>query len=475
MVFGKKSLPFTEYWATVSPFLKIERSMIQTVFTLIALCSIFLGAEEKITTHLIELENETISYTATVFSGDVSYIAYVKQTTENRPITFAFNGGPGSSSVWLHMGMMGPRRLLSPEEGQTIAPPYKLVDNMETLLDLTDLVFIDPPGTGFSKSDQECYSVKTDIESIGKFIRTYLTQNQRWNSPKYLAGESYGALRSAGLAALLQNEYGIYLNGVIFISAAIDFQTFLFNPDNPLPYFLYLPTFVTTAWYHDYYRPDATIEEVAQEAREFIYQTYAPSLLCPKCPSGQSLYQKLSEMTGLSIEVIEKNRGRIDDDTFQVHLLSKQRKIVGRFDSRITGFCENRFQDPSASMIEGIFSGALHDYLHKELGFQNSYTLFSTAVNEQWNFHSYNEWGYPNLMGALRRALTSNPQLKIFVGCGYFDLATPFATAEYCFDHLDIPEVYPQIEYYEGGHMYYLNPSARIKFKQDLIRFYKKN
>lgn len=444
------------------------------VFALAALCYIFLSAEEKITTHSLELELETIPYTATVFSGDVGYIAYIKQTTENRPITFAFNGGPGSSSAWLHMGMMGPRRLLSPEEGQTIAPPYQLVDNMETLLDLTDLVFIDPPGTGFSKSDQDCYSVKKDIESVGKFIRDYLTQNQRWNSPKYIAGESYGAFRSAGLADFLQSEYGIYLNGVIFISAAIDFQTFIFNPDNPLPYFLYFPSFVTTAWYHGHYRPDATIEEVAQEAREFIYQTYAPSLLCPKCATGLPLHQKLSEMSGLSLEVIEQNRGRINDETFQVQLLSKMRKMVGRFDSRITGYYESRFQDPSASLIDGIFSGALHDYLHKELEFQSSYTLFSAAVNEQWNYHSYNEWGYPNLMGALRRALTSNRHLKIFVGCGYFDLATPFATAEYCFEHLDIPDVSAQIEYYEGGHMYYLNPSARIKFKQDLTRFYKK-
>jgi carboxypeptidase C (cathepsin A) len=446
--------------------------MFQIVLALITLASLF--ADEKITTHSLQLENETIPYTATVATGDVSYISYIKQTTENRPITFAFNGGPGSSSVWLHMGTLGPRRLVSPEEGQKVAPPYKIVDNMETILDLTDLVFIDPSGTGFSHTDTTAYSVKGDIESVGNFIREYLTKNKRWNSPKYIAGESYGAIRASGLADHLQDKFGIYLNGLVLISAAIDYQTFVFDQDNALPYFLYLPTYVTTAWYHDRYRPEASLEEVAQEAREFVYQTYASWLLCPKCHEKEAIYKRLTEMTGLNSETIEQCRGRISDSLFQYSLLLNERKLTGSFDSRITGYYDTVHRDPSRSNIEGIMSAALHDYLHKELEFPNSYTIFSDTVHQQWKFN-HNEWGYPNLMSDLRRALISNPSMKIFVGCGYFDLATPFATAEYCFDHLNIPDASVQMEYYEGGHMYYLNPSARVKFKQDLIRFYQNN
>jgi len=444
--------------------------MLQLILSILCLTSLL--ADEKMTTHSLQMEQETLNYTATVVSGDVSYISYTKQTTENRPITFAFNGGPGSSSVWLHMGTFGPRRLVSPEEGQKAAPPYKIVDNLETILDLTDIVFIDPSGTGLSSLDDKACSINGDIESVGKFIRNYLTTNKRWNSPKYIAGESYGATRAAGLADYLQNEFGIYLNGLIFISPAIDYQTFIFDQDNSLPYFLYFPTYVATAWYHDRYRPEATIEEVTEEAREFVYKTYAPSLICPKCHEKELIYKKLSLMTGLSPRLVELSRGRIEDMTFFYGLLEEEQKMVGRFDSRITGYYKNAFQDPSMSNIEGIFSATLHDYLHKELEFQSSYSLFSGEAHSKWDFSTYNAWGYPNLMGALRRALTCNPTLKVFVGCGYFDLATPFATAEYCFDHLDIPDVSVQMDYYEGGHMYYLNPSARVKFKQDLIKFY---
>lgn len=445
-------------------------------FLLALTLSTALFAEEKISTHSIQIGEETLTYTSTVSSGPVSYIAYVKEGA-NRPITFAFNGGPGSSSVWLHLGTFGPRRVMSVEEGQKLSPPYKLVDNLETILDLTDLVFIDPPGTGLSPpkekdAEKNPYSIDGDIEAVGTFIRDYLTQNRRWNSAKYIAGESYGALRATGLADYLQNEHGIYLNGLILISSAIDFQTFIFHEDNPAPYFLFLPSFATTAWYHGLYRPEATVEEVAQEARDFVYQTYAPSLLCRKCYDLEPIYQKLSEMTALPIDLVRRNRGRIEDFTFFTELLASERKSVGRFDSRVSGYMANPFQDPSDSVISGIFSGAFHEYLQTELETLHSYNLFSAKVNMEWNFQA---WGYPNLMNCLRRSLSNNPEMKIFAACGYYDLATPFATMEYCLDHLDVPNISIQIEYYEGGHMYYLNPKARVKFKQDLIRFYQKD
>lgn len=443
--------------------------MIRLLFALFLAASVI--GEEKITPHSIKIGEETLHYTATVCAGKVSYISYVKQTEENRPITFAFNGGPGSSSVWLHMGALGPRIFVGPEEGGQLVPPYKIADNLETILDLTDLVFIDPSGTGFSESDEACFSVQKDIESVGLFIREYLTENGRWNSPKYLAGESYGALRAVGIADYLGDRYGIYLNGLILISAAIDYQVFLFDSDNQLPYFLFLPTYATTAKYHNKAHADLTFEETAQKARNFIYQTYAPALFCPKCTKIENLYSELAEMTGLSLEYVKLNRGKISDWNYSTSLFQSERKMIGRFDSRIIGSWGSA--DPSLANIEGPISAILHEYLHKELGFRNSYNLFSEKANAEWNYHDYNEWGYPNLLSALRRICVSNPSMKLFVGCGYFDLATPFATAEYCIDHLDLPNLSVQMEYYEGGHMYYTNPKARAKFKQDLIRFYR--
>jgi carboxypeptidase C (cathepsin A) len=449
--------------------------MARVLFAFLLFISLF--AEEKISTHTIQLETETLTYTAAVGTGDVSYIAYTKEGT-NRPITFAFNGGPGSSSVWLHMGSFGPRRLVGPEEGQRSTPPYQIIDNPETILDLTDIVFIDPAGTGLSdrKANDENkapYSIEGDIRSVGDFIRDYLTSHKRWNSPKYLAGESYGALRASGLAEYLQGEYGIYLNGIIFVSAAIDYQTFIFDPDNPLPYFLFLPTYATTAWYYGHH-PETTLEEIAQRSRDFIYDTYAPSLICQKCFDLAPIHDELSALTGLPLPLIQRHHGKITDNLFWSELLANDSKQVGRFDSRCSGYrgTGSFFEDPSVGLIDGIFAGAFHDYLLTELNYSSSYRLFASDVHNQWNYRNYNFWGYPNLMGALRKALVINPSTKIFVGCGYFDLATPFAATEYCFDHLDVPNISVQMEYYEGGHMYYLNPSARKKFKQDLTRFY---
>lgn len=449
--------------------------MLRFIFALLILTSIF--GEEKISTHSIKLGEETLTYTATVVSGEVSYIAYIKEG-ENRPITFAFNGGPGSSSVWLHMGSFGPRRIVAPEEGQTIAPPYNLIDNPETILDLTDIIFIDPMGTGLSKSEtkekeEEHYSIKGDITAVGKFIRDYLTTHRRWNSPKYIAGESYGAMRASGLAEYLQNEFGIYLNGLIFISAGIDYQTLIFDRDNSLPYFLFMPTYATTAWYHNRYKPEATLEDVAQEARDFVYETYASSIICRKCHDPEAINSRVSEMTGLPLDLVRRYQGRIREDQFASDFFVDQHKVICPYDTRMAAYAHSLFQDPSGAMITGIFSGAFHDYLHRELECPNSYTLFSYDVNGKWNYRDYNFWSYPNLMSGLRKVLIANPSLKLFVGCGYFDLATPFAATEYCFDHLDVPNVSLQMEYYEGGHMYYLNPKARTKFKQDLIRFYR--
>lgn len=446
--------------------------MIKIIFVILIFGFIF--AQEKVTIHTIQLQ-EALTYTATVASGKVSYISYIKEGEANRPITFAFNGGPGSSSSFLHLSVLGPRRLLGPEEGGSSTPPYELVDNLETILDLTDLVFIDPSGTGFSEIDEEAHSIKGDIEAIGIFIRDYLTKNGRWNSRKYILGESYGALRAAGIANYLLQGHGIYLNGLIFVSAAIDYQVFFFDTDNPLPYFLSLPSYAATAWYHGKAHTGLALEEVVKNARQFMYETYAPALICPKCNDKESLYSQLAEVTGLPIALIAHNRGKIDYGEFSYNLLLDERKMVGLYDARKSGYYGSTYNistDPSLSHVGGALSASLNDYLQRELEFKESYSVFCERANLEWSYN-YNEWGYPNLMGALRQTLIGNPSMKIFVGCGYFDLVTPFATAEYCMDHLEVPSTSVQMEYYEGGHMFYLNPKARIKFKQDLTHFYR--
>jgi len=458
---------------------------------LVALSPVF--AEEKISKHVVPLEGELLSYIASVGSlpakneegevkGEISYISYTKEG-ERRPLTFCFNGGPGSSSIWLHMGAFGPRRILSAEEGQSIVPPYALTDNQETLLATSDLVFVDPIGTGFSKANTEedatyFYSTGGDIDSLALFIRDYLTEHKAWNRPLYLAGESYGSLRCCGLAKALQQEYGIYLNGLILISCAIDYQTFLDHPDNLLPYVLHLPTYAATAWYHNRYAPNDTVQEVAEKATQFAYDVYLPQLLRPAQKERSALYQSLSEITSLPLASIQRSMGYIDSDLFLSDFFPAEKKTLGVYDTRVTGSYRHvgRFEeDPSVAIMDGIFSGAFHNYLASELEVPASYTTLSMKTNQRWMYLPPGSYGYPNTMSSLRSALVVNPEMKIFVGMGYFDIVTPFAATDYCFDQLQIPFTpYIQKGYYEGGHMYYLNPSARTQFNQDLQQFYAK-
>ena len=261
-------------------------------------------------------------------------------------------------------------------------------------------------------------------------------------------------------------------------------ETFVFDQDNLLPYPLFLPTYATTAWYHGRYRPETSLEEVAEEARKFAYEVYTPFLLRPHLFSRaekESLYERLSALTGIPIGSIKREAGKIDEETFFLDFFPEEKKILGRFDTRMLGFYTHRAltsfeQDPSMTGSHGIFAGAFHQYLAEELNSPVSYKLFSLEAHQHWQYGNFSSFGYPNFMEAFRRALMVNPSLKVFVGMGYFDAATPFATAEYCLDHLNLPEgMSPPIQkgYYEGGHMYYLNPSAREKFKQDLTQFYK--
>jgi carboxypeptidase C (cathepsin A) len=446
--------------------------------------------------HVLQLEEGPLSYQATVDSlpifieekqvGQMSYISYVKESSIDRPITFVFNGGPGSSSVWLHMGAFGPRRIKSFEEGQSMNPPYEIVDNLETILDVTDLVFIDPMGTGLStkccEETKPLFDIVKDYESIGQLIRDYLTVQQRWNSPKYIAGESYGVFRSCGLAAYLQNNLGIFLNGLILISGVIDYQTLECDQDNLLPFIFFLPTYATTAWYHHRSHQDRSIEEVASLARKFAYGTYLNALFCPSYLNEhqkRDLYEEISAFTGISYQTVQHRQGKFGNHSFLSDFFGDDQRLLGRLDTRFSGYCSdpNGFikEDPSLASPMGSFTAAFHDYLARELECPKTYQIMSSEVYRHWKFDTYNEVGYPNLMKGLRQALVTNPQLKIYIGCGYFDCATPFAAMEYSIDHLNLPDPLRaniQLEYYQGGHMYYFNPTERVKFKQDLIRFY---
>jgi carboxypeptidase C (cathepsin A) len=437
------------------------------------------------TSHQLHLDSGTVSYKATIGErpilnqqgeevASICFIAYTSSHPDKeRPITFVFNGGPGSSSIWLHMGAFGPRRILSPEEGQSPTPPYKVVDNRESLLDLTDLVFIDPVGTGFSRPNSAYCTTEADIRSVGEFIWDYLTETQRWNSPKYLAGESYGATRAVGLADHLQ-EQSLYFNGLILISSALDFQTGIFQDDNLLPHILYLPTYTATAWYHGRYQPGTTLEEAVHAARNFALNRYAPWLLAGG--TDPSIYPELATFTGLPLEVVARLKGRVSDQAFLLEFDPKQ--LLGQADSRFKGPYTDRarieyHEDPSITAIRGIFRGGLESYLQQELLVSSPprhYEMMGWSICEAWDYCKQGP-GYFSVVPKLRRVLVANPQLKLFVASGYYDLATPFATSEFCLNQL--PQERLQQGFYEGGHMFYLNPSARQKFRQQLQTFYR--
>jgi carboxypeptidase C (cathepsin A) len=467
------------------------------------------------TKHEVTIDGKTIRYTVTCGtivlkeerekSGDKSgefegekpratifFVAYTRDDVDDktkRPITFSFNGGPGSSSVWLHLGALGPRRVEMGDAGNVLPPPYRLVPNEHSLLDITDLVFIDPVGTGYSRpvegeKAKQFHSLKKDIESVGDFIRLYATRYRRWSSPKFLAGESYGTTRAAGLSGYLQERHGMYLNGLILVSSVLDFATLITTPGNDLPFVLYLPTYTATAWYHKRLAPDLqrNLRKAVDEARTFAQNEYALALLKGDTLGAKdlaSVVKKLARLTGLSSEYIERTDLRIYDNRFYKELLRGQAKTVGRLDSRFTGYDrdsagENIEDDPSYSAIIGPYAGALNDYIRGELNYENDlpYEILSLKVNMNWNFDAENQ--FTNVQDALRKAITSNPSLRVFIANGYYDVATPFFATEYTFSHLGLPPPLRKnvsMAYYEAGHMMYVHLPSLALLKKDMARF----
>jgi len=451
-----------------------------------------------VTKHSINVGTRKLDYTATTGympiknaqSGEIeAKIFYVAYTLDNapagRPLLFSYNGGPGSASVWLHLGALGPRRIKMLDDGMMPPPPYQMEDNQQTWLTETDIVFIDPVGTGYSRAARadlgaKFFGINGDIESVGEFIRMYLGRNERWMSPLFLAGESYGTTRSAGLSNWLFN-HGIALNGIALVSTVLNFQTISFADNNDLPLVLILPSYAATAWYHKKLSPSMqakTVEQVAQEARNFAGNEYAPALLkidrlTPA--ERKTLGDKFSALTGLSREFIENANFRVELGEFSKELLRGERRTTGRLDSRFKGIDRdaagsNTQGDPSMNAIRPPYTAAFNDYVRRELGYKSDveYYILGGGITGAWNYNVTNQ--YADTSFQMKDAMAKNPYMKILVAQGYYDMATPFYAAEYTISALSLdPTLRRNInfEYYESGHMMYIEKNSLKKLKDD--------
>ena len=458
------------------------------------------------TPHVTRVGGQEIRYTATVGSlgladdaGKVRahqfFVAYTKDGADaaTRPVTFCYNGGPGSASVWLHMGTIGPKKVQMADEGFQPSPPFKLVDNEETLLDVTDIVMIDAMGTGYSRvaageDARQFYGSTPDIQTFGEFIRSYITKYKRWPSPKFLLGESYGTTRSAGLSAELQQRHGIELNGIVLVSAVVDFGSQEYAPGHDLAYSTYLPTLTATAWYHKKLPADLQampVAKVVAEAKTFAMGDYLVALAKGNRLTDaerQATAAKLARFTGLSQQFILNSHLRVTDTRFRKELLRDKGVMVGRLDGRFTGLDsdaagERQEFDPSNTALQGAYTALFSDYVRRELKYETDMQYATSASVRPWSYAEFQN-RYVNMMEPLRSAMARNPFLKVFVANGYYDMATPFFSTEYTFDHIGFEPTYRErvsMGFYEAGHMMYIRPSAQKAFKKDVAEFIKTN
>ena len=426
--------------------------------------------------------------------AQIFFVAYTKDDVEDkskRPLTFSFNGGPGSASIWMHMGLLGPRRTVLEDDGNLPKPPYKLTDNEFSLLDETDLVFIDPMSTGYTRpvegeKPKEWHGFGKDIQLVGDFIRLYTTRYTRWLSPKFLIGESYGTTRSAGLSGYLQERHGLYLNGIMLISVVLDFTTLEFTVNNDVPYIVYLPAYTAAAWYHHKLKIRKPLQTLLKEVEKFALGEYASALL-----KGDSLtkseraniIEKMSRYTSLSKEFIDRSNLRINDQHFFKELLRDRGQTIGRLDGRLlgrdrVGVTDHPEYDPLLTNIQGPYAATFYDYVRSELKFETdiTYELLSGFVHP-WSYKEF-EGQFVNVGETLRQAMTYNPYLKVFVANGLFDLGTPYFATEYTFNHLGLDEATRKnisMEYYEAGHMMYIHLPSLAELKADLADFIQKS
>ena len=455
----------------------------------------------SITNHTINIKGQSLSYTVTagympIISKEnktiaqIFYISYKKNPQENiaqRPITFAFNGGPGSSSIWLHMGALGPKRVILAKDGTAIPKTYELVDNEYTWLDFTDLVFVDPVGTGYSRSaddvdEKQFYNITEDVKIMGEFVRRYITENQRWLSPKYIAGESYGTTRAVAMAGHMQNEHSMLLHGLVLISSALNFETFSFASGNDLAYVLAVPSYAASAWYHK--KLSGNLDNIIKESSNWVINDYLPALAKGNTlddSEHDKIIDKLAYYTGLSKSFIEGNRMRISNYQFVTELLSNSFSITGILDSRVTaphlpGFIDHSYNDPSLFIVEGPFVAAFNNYVRDDLNFKTdkTYVFLSDKINELWEWNK-GQQGYVDVSGRITDAINANEHLRVFAATGYYDLATPWLSQEYTFTHLALsPNQMKKIthKYYESGHQVYTSTPALEKLTNDVSVFF---
>ena len=455
-----------------------------------------------VTKHSVRVNGRQLNYTATTgfmpiknaVSGETEarlfFMAYtLDDPPASRPLMFSFNGGPGSASVWLHMGALGPRRVKMLDDGLMPPAPYEMEDNAQTWLDQTDLVFIDPVGTGYSRAAKpelasKFFGVNGDIDSVGEFIRMYLGRYERWSSPLYLVGESYGTTRAAGLSNHLF-ERGIALNGIVLVSTVMNFQSIRFADNNDLPLVLIFPSYTATAWYHKQLPADVQsrpLRDVLRESETFAVNEYAPAMLkIDRLSAAEktALLDKFSRFTGLNRDFVDQNNFRVDLGEFNKELLRKQRRTTGRLDSRFVGFDKDSAGegpdfDPSMTAIRTPYTAVFNDYVRRELGYKSDveYYILGGGISSPWNWNTNN--AYADTSQALSAAMRKNPYMKVFVASGYYDMATPYFATEYTVSAMNLD---PQLRrnfsfaYYEAGHMMYIEKNSLRKLKEDVAGF----
>ncbi|HET9030360.1 MAG TPA: hypothetical protein VFN49_09285 [Candidatus Aquilonibacter sp.] len=459
----------------------------------------------SVTHHRITINGTTISYTATAGTliadddkgkpaASVFYVAYTKDGADrtHRPITFLYNGGPGCASSPLHMLALGPRRIVVQNAKPNIGAPAQIVDNSDTLLDSSDLVFIDAPGTGYSRllpkvNPKDVYGIDQDAAVFGHFIRRYVTLNDRWNSPKFLLGESYGTPRSAVLVDYLLNHETMAFNGVTLLSSVLDFSTIAPGPGNDLAYITYLPTEAAARWYHDKSGNKGSLMSTINAAQAFANGPYASALLQgDRLPHDQfvKIAGQVAQFLGVSQKYVEQSDLRVQPGRFEKQILRDSGEQLGRLDSRYRGYDEDQIGDsaefdPADSYTSPVLQSGFLSYVRNELNWKSDeqYPQCSNSIFPQWDFTRKSVFGWlaPTTSSDLLDAMTQNPKLRVFVGGGWFDMATPPGAAEWTFSHLGLQPAlrsHVTMHFYESGHMVYLNPDARAQFHSDLVKFY---